>query len=84
MIGAGNKLISHEHLEIIAISGMTFNQEKSTDNDKSGVLYEIPVIFRLNFYKFRNPNIQIATNQSFFFSLSEWGRVRYSGNTDFY
>jgi len=83
MLGGGNKILSREHLEIIAISGIALNQEKSTENEKSGVLYEIPVIFKLNFYKFRNPNLQIGTAQSLFFSLSEKGRVRYEGNTNF-
>ena len=83
MFGGGNKVISREHLEVIAISGIALNQEKSTEKEKSGVLYEIPVIFRLNFYKFRNPNIQLGTVQSIFFSLSEKGRVRYEGNTNF-
>jgi len=83
MLGAGYNIVYQQHLRVTGITGLAINQEKSKDDEKSGALYEIPVIFRLNFYKFRNPNMQISTTQSIFFSLSEKGRVRYDGNTNF-
>lgn len=83
MAGAGYNLVYQQHLKVTGITGIAINQEKSTSDAKSGALYEIPTIFRLNFYKFRNPNMQITSTQSIFFSLSEKGRVRYDGNTNF-
>jgi hypothetical protein len=82
LAGAGNKLIIQKNLRLLAITGVTFSQEKSIEGASSGLLYEIPIILQFNFYQFRHPDIQISTTQSVYFSLSEAGRVRYDGNTN--
>jgi hypothetical protein len=84
MVGGGYKLLVRKHAQILALSGLAFNEEKSTSGDLSGLLIEIPVSFRFNLYSFSNPNIQISTSQSTYFSLSQHGRIRFAGTTNIY
>jgi hypothetical protein len=81
LIGGGNKLIVRKNFQLSVVSGITFNQEKSTAGVTSPLLLEIPVMFRFTLYQFSNPNIQINTSQTGHISLSEKGRIRYSGVT---
>lgn len=82
-LGAGNKVFVRDHWVLMLTSGLAFNQEKSTAGATSGVLLEIPVGTRFNFFKYQSPNIQISSTQTVFFSLSQKGRVRFSSNTTF-
>jgi hypothetical protein len=84
MIGGGTKLLTKKHFELLGLTGLAFNQEKSTSSDEVRLLMEIPVSFRLALYFFSRPNIQITTSQGGFISLSEKGRIRYSGTTSLY
>lgn len=83
IVGGGNKLFVHQNWTLLATSGLAFNQEKSTGGTSSGLLLEIPVSLRFNFFKYRHPNIQITSIQSVFFSLSQSGRIRFNSNTTF-
>lgn len=83
LIGAGKKLVVRKDLQLLGISGFTFNQETSTDNVTSGLLLEIPLIFKLDFYKFQHPNMQISSTQAIYYSITEKGRFRYEGSTSF-
>lgn len=83
LVGGGNKLLVRKNMQLLAISGITFNQELSTSGISSGLLYEIPFILRFNFFKYQKPNLQVSTIQSTFYSLSQKGRVRYSGDLNF-
>ncbi len=83
MVGAGNKVLVRNNMELLVTSGLSFNQEKSTEDVKSGVLLEVPIMARFNFFNFQHPNIQISTSQTLFFGLTQKGRVRFSGSTDF-
>ena len=83
LIGGGNKIFVRQNWTLLASSGIAFNQEKSTAGTTSGMLLEIPVGVRFNFFKYQNPNIQISSTQSVFFSLSQKGRIRFSSNTTF-
>jgi hypothetical protein len=83
LIGAGNKVFIRKYWQLLAMSGLTFNQETSTSGTYSGLLLEIPITLRFNFYKYRHPNIQINSTKSIFFSLSQKGRFRYDNNTEF-
>ena len=82
-LGAGNKLIVRKNLQLLAISGIALSQEKNTDGVRTGSLVEVPAILRFNFYNFQHPNIQISSSQSVYFGITEKGRVRYNGSTDF-
>jgi hypothetical protein len=83
MLGAGNKLFVRETWQLRLLSGLAFNQEKSTAGVSSGTLLEIPVMLRFDFFKYTHPNIQITTSHAGFFSITEKGRFRYGGNTTF-
>lgn len=83
MVGAGNKLFVRKHWQLYGISGMSFNQELSTAGESAGLLLELPLIFRFNFFQFQHPNIQISSTQAAYFGLTQFGRVRIEGNTSF-
>ena len=83
LLGGGNKVFVRDHWVLLLTSGLAFNQEKSTAGTTSGLLLEIPVGTRFNFFKYQNPNVQITSTQTVFFSLSQKGRVRFSSNTTF-
>ena len=83
LIGGGNKLFVRPNWVLLASSGLAFNQEKSTAGVASGLLLEVPLSLRFNFFKYRQPNIQISSTQTVFFSLSQSGRMRFNSNTSF-
>ncbi len=47
MIGAGNKVLVRNNMELLVTSGLSFNQEKSTEDVKSGVLLEVPIMAKV-------------------------------------
>ena len=83
ILGAGNKLIVRRHIQLFAVSGITFNQEKSTEGESSGLLLEIPLVTRFDFFKFKDPNMQISATNSAYFSVTQKGRIRLEGNYNF-
>ncbi len=83
MTGIGNKLVIKKNWRLWATTGMTFSQEKSTADQNSNLLYEVPIIFQFNFYQFQHPDITISSSQSAYISLSQKGRYRWDGNTSF-
>ncbi len=83
LIGPGYKVFIEKNWRLLATTGISFSQEKSTENAESGLLYEVPVMFQFNFYKGHKPDITINSTQAVYFSLSEAGRVRYDGSTSF-
>lgn len=83
LIGGGNKIFVRQNWMLLVTSGIAFNQEKSTAGVSSGTLLEIPVGVRFNFFKYRQPNIQISSTQTVFFSLTQSGRKRFNSNTTF-
>ena len=82
-IGGGNKVFVRQNWILMLTSGLNFNQEKSTAGTTSGLPFEIPIGARFNFFKYQNPNIQITSTQTVYFSLTQKGRVRFSSNTTF-
>ena len=83
MLGGGNKILIRNNMRLLATTGMTFSQEKSIEGVSSALLFEIPILFQFNFYQFRNPDIQISSTQGVYFGISQNGRVRYDGSTNF-
>ena len=83
IFGAGNKLIVSNHVQLIAISGITLNQEKSTEGESSGLLFEIPLVARFDYFKFKNPNMQISATPAGYFGVTQKGRIRFEGNINF-
>jgi Protein of unknown function, DUF481 len=83
MAGAGNKLFIKKTWRLLAITGITVSQEKSTEGVTSVALFEIPATLLFNFYQFQHPDIQITSSQTAYFSLTQKGRIRYDGSTTF-
>jgi len=83
LIGAGNKIFLRPTWQLLAFSGLAFDQELSTTGTESGLLLEIPVVINFNFYKYHNPDIQISSTQSVFFGLTQAGRIRYDNKINF-
>ena len=84
MIGGGNKLIVAKKCQLLALSGLSFNKEKSTSGEVSNVQLEIPFSFRFSLYIFSKPNLQIESSQTGYVGVTEKGRFRYSGSTNLY
>ena len=83
MIGGGNKLFIKRDWQLLAVSGLSFNEERRTDGTSAVLLLEIPVTLRFDFFKYRQPNMQISASQTEFFSLSQKGRIRFDANLNF-
>src|SRR5436189_4087314 len=83
MVGGGNKVFVKKDWQLLALSGLVFNNEKSTSGTNSGLLLEIPLIIKFDFFRYRHPDIQINSTQSLFYGLTQTGRVRYDSNTSF-
>lgn len=81
--GGGKKLIVAKNMTLLAMSGLAFTQETSTDDVNSGLLLEVPLILRYNFFQFQHPNLQISANQTTYFGITQSGRIRMDLNTSF-
>ena len=67
----------------MAITGISISEENSTEGTSSSALFEVPFSLIFNFYRFQNPDIQITSTQTVYFSLTQQGRVRFNSNTNF-
>jgi hypothetical protein len=83
MLGAGRKVLVKNDLQLLLISGITLNQERTTSGENSGILYEIPIMMRFNYFRFRHPDLQISSIQTVYFGITEKVRVRYDSNNNF-
>jgi len=83
MTGAGNKLFIKKTWRLMAITGISISEENSTEGTSSSALFEVPFSLIFNFYRFQNPDIQITSTQTVYFSLTQQGRVRFNSNTNF-
>jgi hypothetical protein len=84
MVGGGNKFVSGQFFEMLALTGIATNTEESlTGVSSHGLLTEIPLILKLDYFKFKGPNMQIGMTNAGYLSLSQKGRYRYDGNISF-
>lgn len=83
MAGVGNKLFVRNQWQLYGITGLSLSQELSTAGESPGLLVEVPLMFRFNFFRFQHPNIQISSSQAGYVGLTQLGRVRIEGNTTF-
>jgi hypothetical protein len=83
MIGGGNKLVVSKNFQLRAISGLSFNQEKSTAGEASGLLLEVPLVFLFNYFKYQKPNLQISSSQTIYYSITQKNRFRFDGYVNF-
>ncbi len=82
ILGGGRKFTLGTSVQTMSMLGVSLNQELSTAGNKD-LLVEIPLGFVFNFFKFSEPNIQITSQNVFYISLSQKGRIRYDMNTSF-
>lgn len=83
LLGVGNKLFIKDTWQLYVISGLSITQEKSTEGVSSPTRLELPLMLQFNFFKFHNPDIQVAVSWTGYYGLTETGRIRYSGSTSF-
>lgn len=83
-LGFGNKYITSKHVYAWARSGFVLNQEKSVENITSGTLAELFGEVEFNFFRFTKPQVNFVLSESFFYSLSESGRIRNDAEADLY
>jgi hypothetical protein len=79
--GAGYKFVFNQNTQILGMGGLGISQERSTAGTNENFLFEIPIGFSFDYYKFSKPNIQITSQHVFYTGLTQWGRVRYDANT---
>lgn len=81
VFGVGNKFLTAETINALALTGIAFSQEKSLDGVSPGGLeVDIPVVLKVDFFKFTHPNMQVTMNNAAYLSLTQSGRYRYDGN----
>ncbi|WP_183576066.1 DUF481 domain-containing protein [Mucilaginibacter sp. X5P1] len=84
LFGGGNKFLTSETINALALTGIAFSREKSIDgNSTSGSEVEIPLIVQVDFFKFTHPNMQVTMDNAGYVSLTQAGRYRYDGNITF-
>jgi hypothetical protein len=81
-LGAGNKFIKTQRVYGWLRTGVAINQQESMDDVKSGTLTELFGQLQFNFFRFTAPKISFDFSQTFFYSLSQKGRIRNSGQTN--
>ncbi len=81
ILGGGRKFIFSPSTQILSLAGLSTNQEHSTTGQNENFLLEIPIGFVFNYFKFSHPNLQFSSQNIFYASLSQKGRVRYDSNT---
>jgi hypothetical protein len=82
-LAGGNKIISEPYFDLMILSGISGSEEQSVDGISSGLLFEIPIIVRLDYFKFQHPDLQVSMSNAAYISLSQAGRYRYDGSIDF-
>lgn len=75
-IGGGNKFITNKHIYAWSRGGMVLNQEENTENTSSGTLAELFGQLEFNFFRFTKPELSFSIGETFYYSLSQQGRVR--------
>ncbi|MEN9684602.1 MAG: hypothetical protein RLZZ28_388, partial [Bacteroidota bacterium] len=78
-LGVGYKLLVKSILQASAMTGIVVNQEKSTSGNSISGLYELPILFQFQLYKFTNPNITINLSQTGYVGITQKGRFREDG-----
>jgi len=83
-LAGGNKIISETYFDLLILSGISTNEEQSVEGVSSkSLLFEIPLIVRLDYFKFQHPDLQVSMSNAAYISLSQAGRYRYDGSIDF-
>ena len=79
-LGPGNKFLTSKHVYAWARGGIVLNQERSTEGVSSSTLVELFAQLEFNFFRFTAPEISLNFLQSFYYGLTEAGRIRNDGS----
>ncbi len=79
LVGAGNKFIVRNDMQLLGITGINLAQERSTEGAES-FLVELPLMLRFNFFKYQRYNIKLSAYQTAYIGITDAGRFRYDGN----
>ncbi|PWT79054.1 MAG: hypothetical protein C5B59_00380 [Bacteroidetes bacterium] len=82
--GIGNKYITSKHVYAWARTGLAFNQERNIEGISTGTLSEALGQIEFNFFRFIKPEINVTISQTFYYGLTQTGRIRNDGELDFY
>ncbi len=82
-IAAGYKVVFSQNFQILGLGGFSVSQERSTTGVDQNFLWEVPIGFTLDYFRFSHPDMQISSGHVFYAGLTQWGRVRYDSNTTF-
>jgi hypothetical protein len=81
LFGGGNKFITGQAVEAFALSGVAVGSERSIGGaEPKGLQTEIPLIVKLDYFKYTHPNLQVTFTNAAYKSLSTSGRYRYDGD----
>lgn len=81
-IGGGNKFITNKHVYAWTRCGLVVNQEKNKEETASGSLAELFGQVEFNFFRFTKPELSFNVAETFYYSLSQKGRVRNDAQLD--
>jgi hypothetical protein len=74
--GAGNKFVKTRIMYAWTRAGLVLNQEKNTEEEKSGTLAELFSQWEFNFFRFAKPKVTFNVAETFYYSLSQKDRLR--------
>ncbi len=80
---AGYKVMFSQNFQLLGVGGFSVSQERSTTGIDQNFLWEVPIGFTVDYFKFSHPDMQISSGHVFYAGLTQWGRVRYDSNTTF-
>jgi hypothetical protein len=84
MLGGGNKFLAEATFSAFALTGITLASEQSTiPQPPEGRQIEIPLILKLDYFKYTKPNLQVTMTNAAYASLTVKGRYRYDGSLNF-
>lgn len=84
--GLGPILIKNRHNDLRLATGVSFQQEYSTDSTKNNAStksssVEIPLLFNYYLYRLGTPKLKLQVSNNVFFSTTQAGRWRFDQNT---
>jgi hypothetical protein len=81
-LGIGGKFLKKRSVYAWSRSGAVINQERSTEDVKTGPLTELYTQLEFNFFKLARPAFTFDVSQAFYYNLSQSGRFRNDGRVD--
>ncbi|MEO6151387.1 MAG: DUF481 domain-containing protein [Mucilaginibacter sp.] len=81
VVGAGARFATTQHFTALAVTGISGSNERSiTGQSSKSTLFELPVVIKLDYFKFGKANMRIGMTHGLYKGLSQTNRFRYDGN----